>query len=72
MSMTTFEATVENGQIKLPHALRLPEKTKVYVVVPSIEGQPQFSAGSPGLAHPEQAADFVKEVIEEMSDTSLR
>src|SRR5215813_11575174 len=65
MSVITFEAIVENGQIKLLNAFRLPEKTRVYVVVPSVEAQPTFFIGSPRLAHPEQAADFVKEIIEE-------
>lgn len=72
MSVTTFEATVENGQIKLLNAPRLPERIRVYVVVPNIELQPQVSIGSPRLAHPEQAVDFVKEVIEESDDASIQ
>lgn len=72
MSVTTYEATVENGQIKLLHALRLPEKIKVYVVVPDIEIHPVIKIGSPRLTHPEQAAHFVKEVVEEPEDASLR
>jgi hypothetical protein len=72
MSVTTFEAIVENGQIKLLNAFRLPEKTRVYVVVPSLEIQPAHFVGSPRLAHPEQAIDFVKEVIEEQNDASIR
>lgn len=34
---TTYEATVENGQIKLPEAVHLPEHTRVFVVVPFAE-----------------------------------
>lgn len=37
MKTTTYEATVENGQIKLPDAVHLPEHTKVFVVVPLTE-----------------------------------
>jgi hypothetical protein len=72
MSVTTYEATVENGQIKLPPTLRLPEKTKVYVVVPDVEIQPVIKIGSPRLTHPEQFVHFVKEVVEEPEDASLR
>lgn len=34
MTVTTFEGTVEKGKVKLPNDVRLPEHTKVYVVVP--------------------------------------
>ena len=72
MSVTTFEAIVENGQIKLLNAFRLPEKTRVYVVVPSVEVRPALLIGSPRLAHPEQVVDFIKEVIEEPNDAGIR
>lgn len=38
MSVTTFQGTVERGQIKLAADVRLPENAKVYVVVPDFEG----------------------------------
>ena len=72
MSVTTYEATVENGQIKLLQALRLPEKTKVYVVVPDVAIPSPIKIGSPHLTHPEQFIHFVKEVVEEPEDASLR
>jgi len=72
MKVTTFEATVENGRIKLPQNVRLPDKTRVFVVVPGVDMQPAYYIGSPRLVHPEQATDFVKEVIEEEKDASLR
>lgn len=71
MGVTTFEGIVENGQIRLPAAVRLPERTKVYVVIPDCEVQSIAYIGSPRLVHPEQAADFKKEVIEESSDADL-
>lgn len=71
MSVTTVEAIVENGQIRLPSNVRLPEKTKVYVIIPDVRMSPVSYVGSPRLAHPEQAADFQKEVVEESSDASL-
>lgn len=61
----TYEAIVENGQIRLPAAVNLPDRTKVFVVVPDAPVAAQFRIVSPRLVHPEQAADFVKEVIAE-------
>ncbi len=37
MPVTTFQGTVENGQVRLAGNVRLPEKAKVYVVVPDFE-----------------------------------
>ncbi|HYH85292.1 MAG TPA: hypothetical protein VEX60_07400 [Pyrinomonadaceae bacterium] len=37
MPVTTFQATIENGQVRLPANANLPEKTTVYVVVPDLE-----------------------------------
>jgi hypothetical protein len=71
MKVTTFEAIVENGQIRLPAHLHLPEKAKVYVVVPDVEMQQVTYVGSPRLTHSEQAEDFRKEVFEETSDASI-
>jgi hypothetical protein len=72
MKVTTFEATVENGRIKLPENIRLPEKARVYVVVPGFDMQPVYYIGSPHLVRPEDAVDFVKEVIEEREDAGLQ
>ena len=71
MSVTTIEAVVENGQIRLPPSVRLPERAKVYVLIPDVEVPPTFYVRSPRLAHPEQAADFQKAVVEESSDAGL-
>ena len=37
MQVTTFQGEIENGQIRLTSDIRLPDKTKVYVVVPEFE-----------------------------------
>jgi hypothetical protein len=58
MSIATFEGIVENGQIQLKSNIRLPDKTKVYVVVPDIQVEQVAHVFSPRLAHLEQAADF--------------
>ena len=39
MPVTTFSGTVEDGQVKLAANVHLPEKAKVYVVVPDFEEQ---------------------------------
>ncbi|HDN79866.1 MAG TPA: hypothetical protein ENG33_05315 [Chloroflexi bacterium] len=71
MGVVAFEGIVERGQIKLKTGVRLPDKTEVYVLVPEIEIEPSVNIFSPRLAHPEQAADFKLEVIEEPPDASL-
>jgi hypothetical protein len=71
MKVTTFEGVVENGQIRLKTNVRLPDKTKVYVVVPDFETEQVAHIYSPRLVHPEQATDFKKEVTEAPPDASL-
>jgi len=64
MVILTVEGVVENGLIRLSGNVTLPERTKVYVVIPDVEAAPQARVYTPRLAHPQQAADFVKEIIE--------
>jgi hypothetical protein len=71
MGVLTFEGTIENGQIRLPANVHLPERAKVYVVIPDIKVPPSAYIGSPRLVHPEQAIDFNKAVVEESGDASL-
>ena len=71
MSVTTYEAVVENGQIRLEGAIRLPEKTKVFVVVPQAEASNSCCIASPRLVHPGQVGDFVKEIIPDNTDAEL-
>ena len=65
MKTVTYEATVENGQIRLPSTARLPEHAKVFVVAPGNEEAPASRINSPRLADPEQAPLFIKEVSRE-------
>jgi hypothetical protein len=71
MKVETFEAIVQNGQIKFADIVRLREHTKVYVVVPGDGGQNEFHLPSPRLAKPEQAVDFVKNVVEELGNAGV-
>ena len=67
MSISTYEGIVENGVIRLRENVTLPENAKVYVVIPGAEPAPRAHVYSPRLVHPEQAADFAKEVSEHSS-----
>ena len=71
MAILTIEGIVENGQIRLRENVTLPEHTRVYVVIPDVETAPQAHVNSPRLVHPEQAADFAKQIIEVSADAEL-
>lgn len=71
MTIVTIEGVVEHGQIRLKSDIQLPDNTKVYVVVPGMQIQQIARVASPRLAHPEQAADFKLEVVEEPADASV-
>ena len=51
--------------------VRLPDKTKVYVIIPGIQIERVAHVFTPRLAHPEQAADFELEIVEELSHARL-
>ena len=69
--LATYEGVVENGHVTLPPEADIPEKTRVYVLVPDGEHQRVPRIASPRLAHPEQARDFELEVIEESLDADV-
>jgi hypothetical protein len=71
MGVLTFEGTIENGQIRLPANVRLPERAKVYIVIPDINVLPRAYIGSPRLLHLDQATDFNKAIVEESGDAGL-
>jgi hypothetical protein len=71
MAISTFEGYVEHGQIRVPDNIRLPDNTKVYVLVPEVGTIPSARILSPRLARPEQASDFAKEVTEISTDAGV-
>jgi hypothetical protein len=71
MSVATFEGVVENGQIRLKGDIRLPDRAKVYVLVPGMPVRPVARIISPRLANPEDAADFKLEVSEAIADAGV-
>ena len=69
MSVQTFEGIVSKGQIALESGLTLPEKTKVYIVVPNgLEKSQPIHIRTPRLKHPEQISEFKIEMIEDSLD----
>ena len=71
MSIITLEGIVEEGQIRFKSNLQLPDKTKVYIVIPEIQLESRAHIISPRLANPAQAVDFKMEVTEESSSATL-
>ena len=69
--LTTYEGVVENGHVTLPPDAEIPEKTRVYVLVPDADAQRTYKVMSPRLAHSEQAKDFELQVIEGATDAGV-
>ena len=68
MSVLALEAIVDHGLIRLPPDVKLPDKTRVYIIVPASLTQKKARHLSPRLTNPEQVRDFVMEVSEERRD----
>jgi hypothetical protein len=64
MSVLTIEGVVENGQIRVKADIPLPEKARVYIIIPDAPALREAHVYSPRLVRAEQAADFKLEVIE--------
>lgn len=65
MSVMTIEGIVDNGQIKLEGDVRLPEKTRVYVVVPDVQPVGVGHFYSPHIVRRGQGAGLKVEMVEE-------
>lgn len=64
MSVITLEGEIDHGQVRLKGNVRLPDRTKVYVIVPNVEVEAAARLYTPHLAQPERIADFKMEIIE--------
>ena len=71
MSVAALEGVVIEGQVHLAAPLRVPDHTRVYVIIPEATSGGESRIVSPRLLHPEEVADFRKEVIEEPLDANL-
>jgi hypothetical protein len=69
--LATYEGVVENGHVTLPPNTDIPEKTRVYVLVPDAETRKPLYIASPRLVHPEQAKDFEMQVVEDITDAGV-
>jgi hypothetical protein len=66
MQVTTVEGIVKNGQIQLSEDVKLPEMTKVYVVIPPTENVKRIM--SPRLVNKADAKNFEKIVEADVDD----
>ena len=48
MSVKALEGVVEDGQIRLPPDIRLPDQTMVYILIPDAQARPHIA--TPRLA----------------------
>ena len=67
MRIVALEGIVEKSQIRLISDLRLPDKTKVYMVIPNMQIENVAYSYTPRLADPSQSADFKMEALEKRS-----
>jgi len=58
MSASSFEVMAGISQIKPQKNLHIPDRAKVYVVIPDLQQPSAARQMSPRLAKPEQAKDF--------------
>ena len=66
----TYEGTILNGQVRFSEKVKLPERSRVLVIVPE-EDQPRIGhVYTPRLAQPEKVRDFAMEV-EEVRDARV-
>ena len=72
MTITTYEGVVEKGKIRLKTGVRLPDNTKVYVVVPDLQTKKTARVTSPRLVDRKKVADFKMEISEDNSNASVR
>jgi hypothetical protein len=69
--LVTYEGVIENGHVTLPPNADIPDKTRVYVLVPDVEARHAPRISSPRLVRPEQAKDFEMQVIEDTNDAGI-
>jgi hypothetical protein len=69
--LATSEGIIEDGRVRLPSDAGIPEKTRVYVLVPEAETLSAMNFVSPHLANPQQARDFQMEVIEDATKAGV-
>ncbi|MGD0751603.1 MAG: hypothetical protein ABSA23_09355 [Anaerolineales bacterium] len=72
MTITTYEGVVEKGKIRLKTGVRLPDNTKVYVVVPDMQTKKTTRVSIPRLVDRKKVADFKMKTTEDNSNTYVQ
>jgi hypothetical protein len=62
MSVTTFEGIIENGRVRLPEGVVLPEQQTVFVVVPNTNPPTTKKLPRLRMTNPDDAAKFEMKV----------
>jgi hypothetical protein len=68
MKVTTYEGTVQDGRVILPDDAGIPDKTRVYVVIPATNDSESVRIMSPRLVHRDEVVDFIMQVEREGDD----
>jgi hypothetical protein len=71
MRVSAFEGVVHEGRIRFDEEVLLPENARVYVIVGESARPLVVHVGTPRLVHPEEAADFRKQIVEVADDAKL-
>jgi hypothetical protein len=71
MKVTTYEGTVQDGCVMLPDDARIPDKTRVYVVIPATNDSESVRIMSPRLVHRDEVVDFMMQVEREGDDARV-
>ncbi len=71
MGILTFEGVVDGDRIRLKGYVRLPDRARVYILLPDVHVEQVVRIPSPRLAYPEQMADFVLEVLEDSAGAGV-
>ena len=69
--LATYEGIIENGRVRPPSNVGIPEKTRVYVLVPDTDSLSAPYVASPHLADREQVKDFKTRIIEDTADANV-
>ncbi|MCM3870038.1 MAG: hypothetical protein ND895_05005 [Pyrinomonadaceae bacterium] len=69
--LATYEGIIENGRVRLASNVGIPEKTRVYVLVPDTENLSAPYVAGPHLADRTQVKDFEKRIIEDTTDANV-
>ena len=74
MSIATYEGVVEKGRIRLKAGVKLPENTKVYIIVPELQLDEKkvIRMLTPRLVNRKQAADFKMQVTKIKPNARIR